>query len=131
MSLLDFGLDEDDDEVEDEDEVDEDVEEEEKQTLGKRAKKPQDSKSRQGKEAPEKVKKRDLKSLSDKEKLAVVMKDAPELVALLDELKGTLGEVDGNIHPLLGTAPEAALILSRPCTNIALLHCQGKCVMGI
>jgi hypothetical protein len=35
------------------------------------------------------------------EQLAVVMADAPELLSLLEELKGCLDEVRGRIGPLL------------------------------
>jgi len=42
-----------------------------------------------------------LLSLLAEEQLAVVMADAPELLSLLEELKGCLDEVRGRIGPLL------------------------------
>eukprot|EP00958_Prasinococcus_capsulatus_P028386 scaffold6685_cov202-Prasinococcus_capsulatus_cf.AAC.12 len=96
MRLEDFGLDSDDDEAEEE-------EDEEDPTLAQRTKMTSTPKtSKKAKEALlEKVKKRDIQALTNDEKLAAVMKDAPELVALLNELKNALGEVDGKILPLL------------------------------
>lgn len=48
---------------------------------------------------------RDLGALSRGEQLELVAGDAPELVALLEELKGALREVRDRVEPLLREVP--------------------------
>lgn len=44
---------------------------------------------------------RDVGALSDEQRMSAVMADAPELVALLAELQGSLEEVRSHVGPVL------------------------------
>lgn len=58
---------------------------------------------------------RDAEGLTDDQRRAAVMADAPELAALLSELQGSLAEVRSHVGPVLN---EVCVILSHLCVAV-------------
>lgn len=61
---------------------------------------------------------RDVGALTDEQRMAAVMADAPELAALLGELQDSLAQVRSHVGPVLREVPPPALLL-HPCHPIA------------
>jgi U3 small nucleolar RNA-associated protein 3 len=140
LAAEDFGLDSDDDEDDDDEEDDEDEDEDEDghAAAGRNKKAPLST---------ERVAKAALADLPDEARRAALEADAPELLALVDELRGALGEVRARCGPLLrevragGLATGGGLsyleakhlLLTQYCACLVaylLLRAEGKPVRG-
>ena len=64
---------------------------------------------------------RDAGGLTDEQRMAAVMADAPELTALLSELRGSLAEVRSHVGPLLKEVSNAYSTILPPIMEIVPL----------
>jgi hypothetical protein len=76
-------------------------------------------------------------ALGTEEARAIVERDAPELLALLEELKDSLQELRSRVGPVLAQVPAAAVLITRTIAvqllsmqPITPVHAQALCCMG-